>query len=95
LRSVQSTVKSMFANQCVQTPCMFGNLTQDFYIADFAQGTGTPLTGWPEMTTEQWSVYSSIWAKGMEEPFTDSDLSRLKEVVQSYQRRTKTDFTET
>ncbi|MBI4964560.1 MAG: hypothetical protein HY913_14880 [Desulfomonile tiedjei] len=74
---------------------MFGNLTQDFFIADFAQGTGTPLAGWPEMTTEEWSVYSAIWAKGMEEPFTESDLNRLKEVVQGYNRRTNTDFTET
>jgi|SRR5271157_1506326 len=95
LRSVQTTVKSMFHNQCVQTPCMFGNLTQDFLIADFARGTGTPLTGWPEMTTEEWNVYSSVLAKGMEEPFTESDLSRLKEVVQGYHTRTKTECTET
>ncbi len=91
-RSVQDTIKSMLSGQHVQTPCMFGNLTQDFLIADFAEGTGTPLTGWPEMTTEEWSVYSLIWAKGMEEPFTESDLSRLKQVIQSYHERT-TSFT--
>jgi hypothetical protein len=95
LRSVQSALKGMFDNQCVQTPCMFGNLTQDFLIADFAQGTGTPLTGWPEMTTDEWNVYSSVLAKGMEEPFTENDLTRLKEVVQSYHRRTQTECTDT
>ena len=31
----------------------------------------------------------------MEQPFTESDLSRLKEVVESYHRRTGTNFTET
>jgi hypothetical protein len=95
LHAVQATLKNMFSDQRVQTPCMFGNLTQDFFIADFAQGTGTPLTGWPEMTTEEWSVYSSIWAKGMEGPFSQSDLNRLGEVIQSYHRRTQTDMTET
>jgi hypothetical protein len=94
-RSVQATIKSMFSGQRVQTPCMFGNLTQDFLIADFAQGTGTPLTGWPEMTTDEWSVYSSVLAKAMEEPFTENDLSRLKEVMQAYHERTKTECTET
>jgi hypothetical protein len=94
VHAVRSTVKSVFANQCVQTPCMFGNLTQDFLIADFARGTGTPLTGWPDMTTEEWSVYSSILAKGMEEPFTESDLDLLKQVVQGYFKRTETECTE-
>ena len=95
LRSVQATTKSMFSGQCAQTPCMFGSLTQDFLITDFAQGTGTPLTGWPEMTAEEWSVYSQLWAKGMQEPFTENDLSRLKQAIQSYHSRTKTDFTQT
>jgi hypothetical protein len=95
LHAVQATLKNMFSDKRIQTPCMFGNLTQDFFIADFAQGTGTPLTGWPEMTTEEWSIYSSIWANGMEGPFTESDLNRLEEVIQSYHRRTQIDMTET
>jgi hypothetical protein len=95
LSSVQSTLKSMLDNKRVQTPCMFGNLTQDFVIADFAQGTGTPLGGWPEMTTDELNVCSSISAKAMEEPLTENDLTRLSEVVQSYHKRTGTECTDT
>jgi len=95
LQEVQTTVKSLFSARLVQTPCMFGNLTQDFLIADFAQATGTPLEGWPEMTTEEWSVYSSILARAMETPFTENDLGLLREAIQGYLRRTSTDLTET
>lgn len=95
LHAVQSTAKALISDHCVQTPCMFGNLSWDFLIADFAQGTGTPLTGWPEMTTDEWSVYSSILAKAMEQTLTERDFSVLKGVVQGYFRRTNTQCTDT